>query len=223
MRFLLSLTIALAMICSMAYAVSFPSPVGYVNDFADVLTTSQSYDLESTMDSFEQSTSVEIAIITTNDLQNETIEMYSVEIFQQWGIGKKGQDNGLLIVLVPSTKQYRIEVGYGLEATLNDAKVGRIGRECFQTYFANDSYYEGFSCALQGITSEIANSQPYAPAETTDPMQTAIIIIVVIIIIILAIVTKGGIFRIVFFLIGIATGRGFGGGRSGGGGAGGKY
>jgi uncharacterized protein len=219
---LLSLTLFLLMSFS-SYALTFPSPNGYVNDFANVLTFSQSYVLENDLSDFEQNMSIEIAIVITNDLQNETIEMYSVDLFQEWGIGKKGQDNGVMILVVPDTKQYRIEVGYGLESILNDAKVGRFGRECFQTYFANSSYYDGLDCAVQRITAEIVNSG-YAPIATAaDPTQTAVIIIVVIVIIILAIVTKGGIFRILFLLIGIATGRGFGGGRSGGGGAGGKY
>jgi uncharacterized protein len=213
----------LLLIAVPSYCLSIPNPVGYVNDFAGVLTQSQSYDLESRISDFEQNTGVEMAIVTTNDLQNETIEMYSVGLFQQWGIGKKGQDNGLLMLLVPSTKEYRFEVGYGLEGILNDAKVGRFGRECFQTYFANDSYYDGFSCALDDVTAEILASGDVFPMPALDTGTVILIVVGVIVFIILAIVTKGGILRILFLLIGAFTGRGFGGGRSGGGGAGGKY
>jgi uncharacterized protein len=204
-----------------AYCLSIPRPVGYVNDLANVLTANDAYSLESRLTGIEKDTGIEIAIVTTNDLKNETIEAYSVELFQQWGIGKKGQDNGLLILLVPSTRQYRFEVGYGLEGVLNDAKVGRFGRDCFQTYFANDSYFDGFSCALDEITSEMSGTEPMP--HQTDYATILIIVIVVIVIIILAIITKGGIFRILFLIIGVVARGGFGGGRSGGGGAGGKY
>ena len=131
------LTIALMFLIIVSSAYCLPGPAGYVNDFANVLTPAQHQSLESRLSGIEQNTSVEIAIVTTNDLQNETIEMYSADLFQQWGIGKKDADNGLLILLVPSTRQYKFEVGYGLEGVLNDAKVGRFGRECFATYFAN--------------------------------------------------------------------------------------
>jgi uncharacterized protein len=213
--------IAIILFATSAYCL--PNPVGYVNDFAKVLSPADIYSLESRLTDIESNTGVEIAIVITNDLQNETLEMYSVNLFQKWGIGKKGADNGLLILLVPDTRQYRFEVGYGLEGILNDAKVGRFGRECFQAYFANSSYYDGFSCALDDIESEIQASGSELPQITLDANTTIIIIVAVIVFIILVIITRGGIFHIIFFLLSIVTGGGFGGGRSGGGGAGGKY
>jgi uncharacterized protein len=203
------------------YGLAIPNYVGYVNDFANVLKPSERSELENRLTAIEQDTTDEIAIVTTNDLQNETIEMYSVYLFQKWGIGKKGEDNGLLILLVPSTRQYRFEVGYGLEGVLNDAKVGQIGRDCFKTYFANASYYEGFNCALDRISYEISLSNETSTNTTPTTQDIWVYVIIIVVIVVLIIITRGRIIPFLFDIVGKVFG--FGGGRSGGGGAGGDY
>ena len=111
--------------------------------------------LNSMLSDIEQNTSDEITIVTTNDLQDESIEMYAVLLFKEWGIGKAGVDNGILILQVPSMNKYRIEVGYVLEGDLNDAKVGDITRECIETNFSKQKYFDGYKCTIEKIRENL--------------------------------------------------------------------
>src|SRR2546430_4392626 len=101
---------------AMLWAVPhYPSPQGYVTDAAGVLDPSSKAQLESHLAEFERQTSNEIAVATVPSLEGETIETYAVELFKRWGVGKKGKDNGILLLVAPNDRKVRIEVGYGLE------------------------------------------------------------------------------------------------------------
>lgn len=76
----------------------------------------------------ENNWTIEVAVLTVNTTQPMTIEQYAVETFEKNGIGKKDVNNGLLIVAAIQDRKWRLEVGYGLEPIINDAKAGRIGR-----------------------------------------------------------------------------------------------
>ena len=71
-------------------------------------------------------TGAEVAVVTIATLEGEPIENYAVELFEQWGIGKEGEDNGVLFIAAIEDKKMRIEVGYGLEGTLTDAETKLI-------------------------------------------------------------------------------------------------
>ena len=100
-------------------------PVGFVNDFADIVI--DDYSLESKLNNIEKETSVEISIVTISSLPSgETMQTYANKLFNEWGIGKKGEDNGLLILISAKEERIQIETGYGLEGILPDGRVGRI-------------------------------------------------------------------------------------------------
>src|SRR3990172_6083071 len=94
---LLSVGMFLVVVVS-AVAVSYPSSIGFVNDFADIYSFAFEQQLEENLRRFESETKSEIAVATLNSLEGETIEDYAVELFERWGIGKKGADNGLLLL-----------------------------------------------------------------------------------------------------------------------------
>lgn len=104
------------------YGQNFPSHNGYVNDFANVITDNDESIMKNVVYNYEQQTSIEIAIVTINNLQGEVIETYATGLFNTWGIGKKGVNDGVLIFLSldESDRGLRIEVGYGLEEFLTD-------------------------------------------------------------------------------------------------------
>lgn len=126
-----------------AYAVDYPSPVGYVNDFADIIRPADEARLNDLITDIERNTTVEIAVVTITSLQGEDIDMYAVKLFEKWGIGKKGTDNGLLILVAKDDRKYRIETGYGLEGTINAATAGRLGRDILAANFKQEKYGEG--------------------------------------------------------------------------------
>jgi len=119
---IVALVIILPAVCTAAY----PKPTGFVNDFAGIMRPETKAKVEGLLSAFERSTGNEVAVVTLPSLDGNTVEDVAVELFGEWGIGKKGQDNGILFLVAPSEKRMRIEVGYGLEGTINDALAGRI-------------------------------------------------------------------------------------------------
>lgn len=106
----------------LALAYSSPgSPTGYVNDFAHVLSAGTKQTLEDELKSFNQTTSNEIAVAIVQSMGGDYIENYAVKLFEEWGIGKKDKDNGVLLLLAIEEREMRIEVGYGLEGALPDS------------------------------------------------------------------------------------------------------
>ncbi len=141
---------------SVAFAeYSFPKPNGYVNDYAGVIDQNGYDYLTSLIEYTEQNTSSEIAVVTLDSINESGLDTksYAVKLFEQWGIGKKEKNNGVLILLVMDQRRIEIEVGYGLEGILPDGKAGRIIRDRIN-YFKNDSYSEG----LQWIAYDVSNA-----------------------------------------------------------------
>ena len=100
------------------------SPNGHVNDLAKVFNSSQTVALEQKLVDYEKNTTNEIAILTIKSLEGQDIDEFGIKAFEQWKIGKKGKDNGLLITVAVDEHKMRIDVGYGLEAKINDARAG---------------------------------------------------------------------------------------------------
>ena len=103
-----------------------PAPTGYVNDFAKVLSVGAKNNLESELSQFNASTSNEVAVVTVSSMNGDYIEHYAATLFQQWGIGTKKNDNGVLLLLAIGDHKLRIEVGYGLEGALPDSTAASI-------------------------------------------------------------------------------------------------
>jgi len=111
---------------SIAAAVVYPKPSGYVNDFAHQLSPEFANALEARLRSFEQSTSIEVAVVTVPSLEGERLETYATGLFNDWGIGKRGANNGVLFLWAPAERKARIEVGRGLNQTLTDPQAANL-------------------------------------------------------------------------------------------------
>lgn len=135
-----------------ANALALPAPQGHVSDFANVLSGDMKYRIESLAASFQTETGNEIAVVTVESLDDQPVENYTFDLYQKWGIGKKGKDNGILILVAPNERKIRIEVGYGLEPIINDAVAGRIIRETMIPWFKNNDYNLGI---LNGLSETI--------------------------------------------------------------------
>ena len=103
-------------------------PQGYVSDFANVLDPQSRAQLEAYAGQVEQATGVQMALVTLKSLDGEPIEDVSNDLFRQWGVGKKGKDEGIMLLLAVQDHRDRIEVGYGLEPILPDGFDGSILR-----------------------------------------------------------------------------------------------
>lgn len=137
--------------------LTFPEQSGYVNDFENILTIDQGLEVKLTQ--FEKETSIEVTVVTTPDFQDTYIEDYAVKLFEEWGIGKKDEDNGLLILVSSAMHESRIEVGYGLEGELTDAKTGKIQDKFMIPYFKEDDYDTGISKGIDAALAELGGEE----------------------------------------------------------------
>ena len=96
-------------------AQKLPDPVGFVNDFAGVIDSSSSAEMEAIARALQQKTGAEIAVVVVETVGDEHYTEYANKLFEKWGIGQKGKDNGILIFQTVRERNFRIEVGYGLE------------------------------------------------------------------------------------------------------------
>ena len=130
-------------------------PQGYVNDFAGVLGAPAKEKLAALCAEVDRKAGAQIAVVTISSLGGEPIEQFSIDLATQWGIGPKQQARGVLILLAPNDRKYRVEVGYGLEAILPDGKVGGFGREMVPSLQRND-YGGAVTLLTERIASVIA-------------------------------------------------------------------
>jgi uncharacterized protein len=153
-RTLLLLTVFGLSCCILAgESVKQLRPKGYVNDFAQILDASSAQQLEQLCAEVEQKTQAQIAVVTVHSLDGSDIESYAVDLYKQWGIGKKSTNRGVLILLAVEDRRYRVEVGYGLEPILPDGKVGGFGREAVPFLKQGD-----YASALKLITMRVAQT-----------------------------------------------------------------
>ena len=113
----------------MAEKIADIQPQGYVTDLAQVINPATRNKIEMLGTELQQKTGAQIAVVTVNSLEGQTREDYAADLYKHLGIGAKGKDNGVLILIAPKDRQYKIEVGYGLEPVINDARAGDVGRD----------------------------------------------------------------------------------------------
>ena len=127
----------------------------YVNDSANVLDYNLENYIISTNKSLNSQTGAQIVVVTVNSLEGKEIEEYANELFRQYGIGDKTKNNGVLILLSINDRKSRIEVGYGLEGALNDAKTGRIQDNYMIPYYKENNWQEGIKNGYNAILEEV--------------------------------------------------------------------
>lgn len=111
---------------SRAYATEIPPLKGYINDYANMIPPTIRTKLTNELREFERTDSTQIVILTIPSLEGLTIEDYSIKVAEAWKIGKKGRDNGIILIIANQERKIRIEVGRGLEGKLTDLMAGRI-------------------------------------------------------------------------------------------------
>jgi len=130
-------------------------PVGFVNDYAGLMSAAARQSLETELSNFEKETRHEIAVVTVPNLGGDTIENFAVKLFADWQIGKKGADNGVLFLISKDDRQMRIEVGYGLEGALTDAQSFAIINEIAKPAFKAGDYDAGIKQAVTTIEAAV--------------------------------------------------------------------
>lgn len=138
--------------------LNIPAAVGYVNDFAGIISPENVNNLDSYLKELDNKTGAEIAVVTLASLKGNAIEDVSLNIGRKWSIGKKGKDNGIVILVATGDKKMRIEVGYGLEGVIPDGKAGRIRDDYMIPFFKQGNMEQGIINGTMVVASEIAKS-----------------------------------------------------------------
>lgn len=149
-------------------ADSLPKPTDYVSDNAHVLSPEAIARLDSICDQLDHSkANSQIAIVTVQTMNGADAADYALQLEDKWKMGKKGSDKGVLVLLAVGDHKYRIDVGYGLEGILNDAKVGDIGRGMVP-YLRSSDYDSAVTLAVGQVAQVIAADA--GVSLTTDPL-----------------------------------------------------
>ncbi|HSW51447.1 MAG TPA: TPM domain-containing protein [Bryobacteraceae bacterium] len=211
---------------------------GYINDFARVIDPATRAALESYCTRVQEATGAQIAVITIDTLAGEPVEDVASAIFRKWGIGKKGKDEGVLLLLVTRDRRIRLEVGYGLEPVIPDGAAGDVLR-AMRPALRESRYGEAVTEALNVIGSRIAQEKGVnidAPlprrtprSQSRSPLPGMLLFVMVLVFLLMVLGgggrgRRGGGFRggrggdvLAGMIIGNLLGRGFGGGGGGGG------
>lgn len=126
--------LAILLLCTVALSAraqtTIPAkPAGYVNDYANVLSPNARAQLTALCTEINQKAKAQIFVVTVPSLNSQPIDDFSLNLAMEWGVGPKQTSSGVLILFAVQDRQYRFEVGYGLEPILPDGKVGGFGRE----------------------------------------------------------------------------------------------
>ncbi len=235
-----NLLIILLFLLPVAGAVDYPQLRGFVTDNAGLIDTAYEAKITQLAKDIEKETTVEIAVVTIESLEGESKEMYAEELFERAGIGKKDKYNGLLILVAKREREYRFEVGYGLEGTITDSMKVNIGDRIIVPNFQNGEYGKGIYEAMLVIQEMLRGNEEvisqYSMPQTGNQelpgdwffiFFIAIVVLIVIFIVVAEKGNMGGTYgggyhrRRSGWGTGGGFGGGFGGGRSSGGGFGG--
>jgi uncharacterized protein len=233
-RWLFGLLVVLAVSLGSLQAESvatLPAPTGYVSDFAGVLTAQTKQQVEALCLQVDQKAKAQIAVVTIDKIDgDQSIEEFSTALEDKWKVGAKGTDKGVLMLFVMNPRHGRIEVGYGLEGILNDAKVGDIGRTMSPAARAND-YNTAIPLGVSEVAKVIADDAGVALDQTTTihryheqqvgtPVRLSFWQVVIgggfLLIVLIILISTGNAGWIFFLLMNMMGGGGSGGGGRGG-------
>jgi uncharacterized protein len=157
----LLVAVAIGGAASPAAALDVPPLTGRIVDAAHLLPADLAVSLSAELAAHEARTGNQVALLTLPSLQGEPLEEFSHRVATTWKLGQKGTDNGVLVLVVPGDRKVRIEVGYGLEGTLTDAKSSRIIREEMAPRFRDGDFAGGIAAGLRAVLGTIEGT--YTP------------------------------------------------------------
>jgi uncharacterized protein len=206
-----------------------PQPTSYVSDFGGVIDADSKQQIEALCTQVYEKAHATIEVVTINSLDGDTIEDFTTKLEDKWKVGPKRSDKGIVMVFAIKEHKRRIEVGYGLEGILNDAKVGDIGRSMVPQLQAGQ-YGPAILNGVQQIGNVIAADAGVTLDQTPQPVEPLPVethshgfpwIRLILFLFFILIFARGGGRGggWLWFLAGNAMGGGFGG-RGGGGGSG---
>ena len=152
----------------LASALDVPALRSRVNDYAHVLSPDQIGKLENELAQFETQTGHQVVVLTINSLEGEDIEGFSIRVAENWKIGKKGSDTGVILVVAVKDRKLRLEVGYGLEGVLPDATAKQIISDYIVPRFRANDYGGGIMAGVDAVL-KVIKKEPLPEATRQKP------------------------------------------------------
>ena len=197
-RFLTGFALAALMLASPLFAASVPAMKGRVNDYAKIIRESDEREIEEYLAGIEQSTGIQLAVLTMPSLDGDDISSFGIKVADKWQLGDKEKDNGAILIVAYAEHDLRIEVGDGLEGSLTDAKCGLILRNVVVPEFKNGNYSAGIRKGVMnmggivsGDESAVSRSVREGEPESSDNDIVPLIICVIWLIIFFSSLTAG--------------------------------
>lgn len=158
----------LALFAHVAHAeVAVPPLQARVTDLTQTLTPAQQSELEQTLQAFEARKGSQIAVLIVPTTQPEEIEQYAIRVAEAWKLGRKGIDDGALLLVAKDDRALRIEVGYGLEGVIPDAVAKRVVAEVIVPYLKQGDFYGGIQAGV-GRLIRLVDGEPLPPPRQKD-------------------------------------------------------
>lgn len=151
-----------------AAEVAVPPLKARVTDLTGTLQPGQQAALEKTLQAFENSKGSQIAVLIVPTTRPETIEQYAIRVAEAWKLGRKGVDDGVLLLVARDDRNMRIEVGYGLEGAIPDAVAKRIVSEIITPHFKQDDYFGGIRAGVDRII-KVIEGEPLPEKKSSQP------------------------------------------------------
>lgn len=146
----------------------------YTNDFAGILSEDTKEYIFTNSKRLNEKTGAQVVVATVSSLDGSTVDEYGLELARKWGIGSKEKNNGVLILLAPNERKARVEVGYGLEGAINDAKAGRFLDTYATPSFKSNNWDEGIRGVYSAVVNEIYKEYNIEiPQEVESNMSSA--------------------------------------------------
>ncbi len=236
------IALLLIILSAAGFAQDFPAkPNKLVNDYTGTLSAEQIQHLEQKLVAFDDSTSIQVAIAVLKSVGEYDINEYALELGRKWGVGTKGKDNGVMIVVALGDRKISIQTGYGVEGVLPDMYTRRIIDNDIKPHFKAGDYFGGLDAGTDAIISVTKGEYKNDKSKVTRNGKggSAVFIVIIIVIVVIILLRRGGghggggqiiggrgVANALFWSMLLGGGRssgggGWGGGSSGGGGFGG--
>lgn len=180
LRLVVAAVVALCL-AAVLVGADFPRPSGWVVDAAGVLTAGEQQQIEAIAQSLKDSTGAELAVVTVTSTDGLGSKAYAVELFERWGIGEKGKDTGVLLLLVTGDERsVEIEVGYGLEPIITDGAAGRILDEHVVPALRDGQPGHALTAGAEAIAERVRAGLAGESAETDELSETSLLALIVV-------------------------------------------
>jgi uncharacterized protein len=212
-----------------AQVLEFPQTNVPINDYAEVISPEYKARMDQLARAVWDKTETALVVATFRDLGGESPRIFATKLYEAWGIGTKGKDKGILLLVGVQERQVTFETGYGVEGILPDAKMGEILDQYVVPFLRRDEYGEGLLNGMGAVASILAKDAGvsldvgrYAPGVAAQPQSRQIVGLLPLLFflfIIFGLLGRGRGLSFLFFLpwlfMGGGRGQGIGGGFGG--------